>query len=155
MKVHAAGVASLVDAAASYGTTRVPLALSLDVLQRMEISAYAATPGPWESDRSGVWTVHPDALCGPVLNIPVEGDPLDGVGRVADPYPRGLNSPTENMAHVATAHPDAVLALVHALRGALRLAGAGDPTAAAALLATWRAAGASALPTAPPSAREQ
>ncbi len=85
----------------------------------------ATTPGPWRSDPSGVWTIHEDGLGGTIMRAWQDGDPADGIGRVGDPYPRGINNPTENMRAIAAAPEDIawLLAEVRRLHGLLDLGG--------------------------------
>lgn len=70
-------------------------------LDAIEALANAATPAPWGYDPSGVW--HRESG-GPIIdeNRQRKGDVV-GIGSVGDPYPRGDNHPTENMAFIAAA----------------------------------------------------
>lgn len=67
----------------------------------------AATPGPRESDRNGmgVFTINEECFGGPIYEV-------------GDPYPRGYNSPSDNMDLIAHAPGDiaALLAVAEAAR---------------------------------------
>lgn len=100
-------------------STESEVRIDTNWLNATERLARAATPGPWDCDTSGVWTMHPDGMGGQILAAPYEGDPADGIGRVGDSYPRGINSPAETMRFIAQMHPQAVLALVALARKGL------------------------------------
>jgi hypothetical protein len=81
--------------------------LTPDALREIRARADKATPGPWDWDESGVFTLNEGGMGGPVLNAhDPSTPPLGGIGRVGDPYPRGINSPSESMAFIAAARED-------------------------------------------------
>jgi hypothetical protein len=95
---------------------RMAVEVTPALLDSIERGALAATPGPWDWDSSGVWTLYEGAMGGPVTRPLRPVDPADGIARVGDPYPRGFNSPSENMAHIARMYPETALALVRRIR---------------------------------------
>ena len=78
--------------------------ISEEVLNDIQKRVDAATPGPWDYDGGGVWTMHPDGIGGSICDV-------------GDSYPRGINYPNENMEFIANARSD-VPALLNALRQA-------------------------------------
>ena len=76
--------------------------------------AEKATPGPWRADESDpmvVWTGHEEAIGGLIA--------IGKCGMVAgDEYPRGVNHPAENMAHIAAWHPARTLAALDVIAAA-------------------------------------
>ena len=80
--------------------------ISDEVLNDIQGRVDAATPGPWDWDHTGVWTMHDDGMGGSICDV-------------GDPYPRGINNPMENMEFIAHARLD-VSTLIIALRQAYR-----------------------------------